>query len=314
MAQVGIVRIKKLVDALLAFVKADYESNIGLQATVVQTTANGTGVKQKYTVTFTGTQGKGMITGVGGLSKLVTYDTSLTYTLSQFVTANSVLYLAAGVTLTSHIGTLIFESATAGVAIVIPVFTDRLDESFLYRCFDADDIADGVDYRALAIEIFTRETTDHRKVDTRLLFDIDRAPLPTIHVREPAKSKGHEDGIGNIDEDFYENVDNGFSEVRRRSFDSRFELMITSMNRHEVIIMEEVMMALLIGGQDSLMLQEPFYNISLSVKELIINNELVPNPLFIKSIEMNVSYDKKYPDISNDEILHHILFVQNILS
>jgi hypothetical protein len=308
MAQVGIVRVKKLLDALLAYIKEEYELNTGLQATVVLTTANATGVKQKYTVTFTGTQGKGMLTGVGSLSKLVTYGTSLDITLSTFVTANLASYATAGVTITSLTNKLYFESTVAGVAIVLPVFTDRESESFLYRCFDADDIIDNISYRDLAVEIFTRETTDHRKVETRLLFDVDRAALPTIHVREPAKGKGKEDGIGNIAEEFYENVDGGYSEIRRRSFDSQFELMITSMNRHEVIIMEEVVLALLIGGQDSFMLQAPFYNVTLTVKELMTNNELVPTPLFIKSIGMNVSYDKKYPDISNDEILHRILF------
>jgi hypothetical protein len=229
MARVGIIRIKKLVDALLEFVQTDYENKVALQ---------------------------------------------------------------------------ILETEEV----------DHIAESFLARCFDEDDVTEGIDYLHQAVGIFTRTDADTRKLETRLMFDPDRATLPTIHVREPGKSKGKQDGIGNIDEELYANLDGGFSETRRRSFESQYELMITSANRHEVLIIEEVLLALLIGAQDSFTIQEPFCTMSFSVKELIANNELVPTPLFIKSIGLNLSYDKKYPDISNNVLLNKILFDQNILS
>ena len=231
MAQIGIIRIKKLVDALLDYVQADYQDKQILQAGVVP-----------------------------------------------------------------------------------PATTNYLAESFLARCFDDDDVVEDISYRDTAVEIFTRTKLDSRKVETRLMFDPDRASLPTIHVREPAKGRGKQDGIGNMGEDYYMDSDGGYSSERRRSFESQFELMITSMNRHEVIIMEEVMLALLIGAQDSLAAQDPFYQISFNVKELIANNELIPNPLFIKSIGLNVAYDKTYPDISRSDILNKIMFDQKILS
>jgi len=314
MAQVGILRVKKLVDALLSFVKADYESKTAMQISLVHTTANATGVKKKDTITINGTSGQASIVAADGVNRMVEFVTDLNTTISTYVTRYSTQYLALGIVLVGSTNKLILEAVTAGISFVSPTVSNLEKESLLYRYFDNDDIVEGVDYRTLAIEIFTRGTDDHRKIDTRLMFDSDRAMLPTIHVREPAKSKGKQDGIGNMGEDFYDNSDGGFADERRRSFDSQYELMITSMNRHEVIIVEEVLLALFIGAQDSLMLQEPFYNISLSVKELIANNELIPNPLFIKSIGLNLSFDKKYPDISNNKILHKILFDQKILS
>ena len=313
MAKIGIVRVKKIVDALLTFLRTDYESKAVLDAVLVHTTANSTGVKKKDTITLTGTSGKATLTDVNGVIKIITFHTSLTITASDFVTANAAYYLTLGIVLTSITNKLILESQTAGVAFTSPTVGDLLSESFIYRCFDSDDVIEGVNYTTLAVEIFTRLTTDSRRVETRLLFDPDRASLPTIHVREPSKSKGKQDGIGNIGEGFYENADGGYSDERRRSFDSQFELMITSMNRHEVIVMEEVMLGLIVGAQDSFAIQDPFYNISFSVKELIANNDLIPNPLFIKSIMMNVSYDKTFPDISSSELLTRILFEQLIL-
>jgi len=221
MAQIGIIRVKKLIDALIAFVKEDYETKLA-----------------------------------GGIP----------------------------------------------------------EESFLLRCFDEEDVIDGISYSTLAVEIFTRDNLERRKLETRLMFDRDRAELPTIHVREPAKNKGQQDGVGYIDDDLYENADGGFNPARRRSFTSQYELMITSLNRHDVIIIEEVILALLIGAQDTLALANPFYNFSFNVKELIANNELIPNPLFIKSIGVNVSYDKTYPDLSTNNMLNQILFVANIIS
>jgi len=194
------------------------------------------------------------------------------------------------------------------------VIAGTSEESFLLRSFDEDDVADGIDYKELAVEIFTRNDLENRKVEVKLMFDRERATLPTIHVREPAKNKGLTDAIGYIDEELIEDADGSFHEQRRRSFGSQFELMITSANRHEVLIIEEVLMGLLIGAHDTLALANPFYQFNFTVKELIANNELVPNPLFIKAIGVNVSYDKTFQDLSTNNLLNKILFTHNILS
>jgi len=187
-------------------------------------------------------------------------------------------------------------------------------ESFLLRCFDDDDYDVDIVYSDLAIELFTRSSNNNsRKLETRLLFDRDRATIPTIHIREPGKGKGKTDGIGNLDEDFYTNSDSSTQDMMRRSFSSQYELMITSANRHEVLVIEEVLLALLIGSQDTLALNSPFYSFDFSVKEMMINNDLLPDPLFIKSIGINTSYDKTYPSLEENNFLTKILFEHNIL-
>lgn len=85
---------------------------------------NVTAVKQKETLTLSGTFGTAEITGAGGLTRTISFVTSLTLTASGFVTANVAAYLAAGITLTSSGADLVFESATAGVLIVPPVITN----------------------------------------------------------------------------------------------------------------------------------------------------------------------------------------------
>lgn len=314
MSQIGIIKIKKLVDGLLQFVREDYLSKITLQGTLIHTTPNGVGVKKKDTLTLVGVSGDVIITDTTDTDILLSFSVSLTQTCLNFVTAMSALFLTQGIVITASGASIIFEASVAGVDFMSPTVRDLSEESFLMRCFDDEDEMDGILYKDLAIEIFTRTDQEQRKIETRLMFDLDRAPLPTIHVREPAKGKGKTDAIGYMGEDFYENLDGSFSEERKRSFQSQYELMATSMNRHEVIIIEEVMMALLVGSQDTLALANPFYTFDFSVKELIANNELIPNPLFIKSIGLHVSYNKTYPDLSSNQMLGKILFTQNILS
>lgn len=314
MAKIGIIRVKNLLDGILTFVERDYILNTNLQGVLSTLVANSPSTKKKLSLLITGTDGRLNITDVDGDNHVLTFNTSINQSIVDFVTDNIDLWDTQGVTISTSGNTMVFESKTNGFDFTSPIITDNREESFLLRCFDSEDVSDGIDYKLLAIEIFTRSTLDRRKIETRLLFDKDRATLPTIHVREPAKIKGKQDAIGYIDEDLYENEDGSFFGVRRRSFDSQFELLITSMNRHEVIIIDEVISSLLIAAQDTLALHEPFYAFNFSTKELIANNELIPEPLFIKSIMMNLSYDKIVPDLSRNELLTSILFEHNILS
>lgn len=94
-----------------------------INATVVHTTANVTAVKQKETLTLTGSSGMAIITGTGGIMNTAVFDTDLSTTATNFVTAQAADYLAQGVVLTSDGADLIFEASTAGTSFVAPVIT-----------------------------------------------------------------------------------------------------------------------------------------------------------------------------------------------
>lgn len=71
-------------------------------------------VNQVDTVTMTGTSGTATVAGPGGLSFTATFNSDLTTTNSDFVTANAPAYLARGIVLTSSTDTLIFTAHVAG--------------------------------------------------------------------------------------------------------------------------------------------------------------------------------------------------------
>jgi hypothetical protein len=81
-------------------------------------------VKQKDTITLSGTSGTANVKVAGGLTKLATFSSTLATTATNFVTANAAAYLAVGITLTAGTGTLIFEAVTAGVYFDHPTITN----------------------------------------------------------------------------------------------------------------------------------------------------------------------------------------------
>lgn len=83
-----------------------------------------TDVAQVETVTLTGTSGTAEITVAGGLTKTVTFNTSLTQTATDFDSTHSAAYTAEGITVTSSGADIIFTAAVAGVPFDAPVITN----------------------------------------------------------------------------------------------------------------------------------------------------------------------------------------------
>ena len=78
--------------------------------------------RQTETITLSGASGTATIIAIG-VSKVLTFATSLTVTATNFVTANASFYLAVGLTLTSTGSSLIFTSTTDGFSYVYPTIT-----------------------------------------------------------------------------------------------------------------------------------------------------------------------------------------------
>lgn len=80
-----------------------------------------TGVKQKETITMTGTDGYAYITEIAPVDKIITFATDLETSCENFVIANADYYDNMLIDLTSSGATLIFESQIAGVPFSAPV-------------------------------------------------------------------------------------------------------------------------------------------------------------------------------------------------
>ena len=199
-------------------------------------------------------------------------------------------------------------------------YEDKTDKtkSFLYRVL-SDNTSDGWDFYQNGIEIFVRGEDDKRKLETRLMFDRSRAGLPTIHVREPAKNKGSYDGIGLLDDRIVVNESTGLdnqnqplpstiSSTARKTFSSQFDIMITSGNSLECVLIQEVLESAILASLDTLTI--PFFElVDFTSKELMMSDETERNQLFIKSITLNIQYQKDgIPKLYTEENIKKIQF------
>jgi hypothetical protein len=83
--------------------------------------AGGTAVKQKETVTLTGTDGSAYITEIAPVDKKITFTTDLDTTADNFVLDNADYYDNLGIVVTAGTATLVFEAKVAGVPFNAPV-------------------------------------------------------------------------------------------------------------------------------------------------------------------------------------------------
>jgi len=80
----------------------------------------GAAAKQVDTLTLTGTSGTATISGAGDLTRTATFDTDLTTTAGNFVTAYASDYLGQDIVLTSSGADLVFTALVAGVGFTSP--------------------------------------------------------------------------------------------------------------------------------------------------------------------------------------------------
>jgi hypothetical protein len=105
------------------------------------TTLPASAVKQVDTSTITGTSGTATVTLAWWLTNTLTFDTDLTTTNSNFVTANADAYLVAWIVLTSSVATLIFTANVAWVAFTSPVITNVTEDLAWTNVNTTDNVA-----------------------------------------------------------------------------------------------------------------------------------------------------------------------------
>ena len=187
-------------------------------------------------------------------------------------------------------------------------FESQTDESntFLYKVL-AGNRTDGFDFYEESKNIFLRESTSSRKIQTRLMFTKDIAPTPTIHVREPARTKGIYNSIGGMNGMRIDLPNDVYTEEYRDTKKANYEYVITSDNPLETVLIGEVIYTLLLGSWETLHTQL-FDLFDFSLKELIANNDLVPYPLYIKTVDIVVQFEVKVPGIQRATLCGAINF------
>lgn len=180
-------------------------------------------------------------------------------------------------------------------------FESKTDEkdSFLYKVLG--DTQDGsFNYYEQAKNIFLRKETNPNNIKVALEYPKDKTGLPAYIIREPGKTGGIANSIGKI-ESFMGGVP-----MYRDTRQYGLEIMCFSVNMNESILMSEILYALLLGSWDTLASQ--FLKIEFSMKELMMENHLMPTPIFIRSIGLELSSEEIAPGLVDTTLLGKILF------
>jgi hypothetical protein len=188
-------------------------------------------------------------------------------------------------------------------------YVDATDKAttFLYKCYFGN-ITGNYDFYKQAIVIFNRTKDDPRTIDTRLLFDRERASLPTIHVTLPSEQP-FSDGIG-FDEGYVQptlNSDNEtMTDYYNRGYASKFELLITGSNTFEVVMIAYTLKLALINNLMALELNG-FRNPKIYTGDVKINEQLAPIA-YLRTLTIDSFYDMNVPKFENISIVNNIEF------
>lgn len=165
------------------------------------------------------------------------------------------------------------------------------EESYLYKLLGTNEI-ERYNFFTQSKAVFITTENDPRHIAVNLFFNAKRAGIPTIHITNPSEnpihdslnlSSGVHDPIFNEDDQVYEDVFN-------RRFKARYNIVFTSDNTTEIILMYQVMKSMSISITEHLSLAG-LENIKISGNEINIKSDIVPINVFIKAIAIEFEYN-----------------------
>lgn len=149
-----------------------------------------------------------------------------------------------------------------------------------------------VDYYEQAKNIFIFRDNDHkRKVEVNMGFNMERASLPTIHILMPSDTPGSSPIGSNIG--YQHALDSETANLKHEvltiSFSSVYNLLITSNNQMEVLIIYLMMKSGFLGLKTQLELLG-LQNVVFGGNDLTLSQDMVPD-LYTRSFNLSFSYD-----------------------
>lgn len=175
------------------------------------------------------------------------------------------------------------------------------EDTFLYKTFYG--VKDGnFDFYEQGKKLFLRNDSNPRNLRVLLEFPKDKTKIPAYVVREPSKRTSEFNSIGKFTGQF----DHTGKMILRDSRNYEFEVMCVSDNFLESILMSEILYSLLLGSYN--ILSQSFQSISFSMKEVMINADVIPLPFFLRSIGLNLTSDEHVPTIEEMPLLKKVLF------
>lgn len=176
------------------------------------------------------------------------------------------------------------------------------------------------DFLNQAISVICCDLDHPRYVEVDLLFNRDRNGAPTIHVMLPNETTDmRANGLGNdegyIESDYEDgdedsNIPGSFTSTFTRSFQSQYDIVITSDNANEIILIYHLLKALLISATDHFHLSG-LRNISIGGQDIqqYAAQQMFPG-LYVRSLRLSVQYETTTLNL-NSQLMANKIEVQS---
>ena len=186
-------------------------------------------------------------------------------------------------------------------------------QTYLYQIFGS--IPDYGHYNFFKEAQATLITTedDDRHLVVRMMFDPERAGIPTIHINMPEETSGA-NGIG-VDQGYrsalFNQAEGTYTEVNTRRFDSTYNIIVTSDSNFQVIVLYNLLKALLTAVFDHLSLLG-LENPILGGQDLQIYGEIVPTNIFMRALTLSVQNEISTPKLFSKKQVKDLIFCGEI--
>lgn len=164
-----------------------------------------------------------------------------------------------------------------------------------------------------AVEIFiTRDKNHDKYLDTRLFFDRERASIPTLHIMMSGEDKG-KDGIGgDLGYNDAQVIGTSQRPVLNKQFAMNANIIVTTDNPFETVIIYSVIKAMLISLNTHIQLFG-FINPIISGRDIQLSQEVAPAGIYSRAINFHASYELSVPEVALSKIGQFVFIqMQNI--
>ncbi len=206
---------------------------------------------------------------------------------------------------------IIYDTLNSVFSIIKSDFDSKIDktETMLYRYFKEDDFNQNIEFETFnyydqAVDLFTVKDP----IQINLGYNMETSNQACIHILLPNES-GRPFALGG-DENYQDPIittDNGVDSSNPKytnTFDSVYQLMITSENTLEVLIIY----AFLKGALTSLHAHLDLYGLrdpKFGGQDVNIQADLVPTHIFHRSFTLSFFHEITVPDIFSKELIRN---------
>lgn len=159
-----------------------------------------------------------------------------------------------------------------------------------------------------AVSILSRKESEgsQRFLSVRRGFDMEKANTPTIHIEDmefhPSDDKSFAGMIGDV---YEENNEVGNYPVYTVTNEGSISIMITSDNKNEVDIINQILWSIIYSAYDSFQLYG-IYNLKLRGGGISLNEDIAPHVIG-KILNLEFFFYKEIPAIYNFEEINKII-------